>query len=595
MVLSSCSKTSTSATSTAPSTSTTTTGTTTKTTTTTVAPTTVKTTSSTTAATGTPQYGGKLTFVFEAYSNEDSGGFDIAYSPKVWSTGMWDNPFLDRLMVGDIEKYGPRGSNQYPFQSTQYIPEEFLYGQIAQTWEITASPLTFIFHIRHGIMWSGNSVIGMAPRELTADDVVYSTKREMVTGPVAGVFTFVSGITAPDKYTVKVACTSYNANWTYYMAYGYTFGMIMPPEWGNTTVGGGSEDWHNTVSDGPFIITDYVSGAGATYKKNPNYWGTTTIEGKQYQMPFVDTLSYPIIPDVSTQVAAIRTGKIDWWSRVPATYGPSLKQSSPNLVQIPHSNSEIDLFQFNRLSTSSPVSNKDVRRALMVATDFTGIRDLVNPGGDILGYPIARGNPAFTDVPDLPASTKTLFTYNATTAKQMLATAGYPNGFKMTITYNSTSPTEGDEAQLLAGQWSKVGVTVTLKPVDPTVQSRLRTTGDYDMLTHVLATNNPLTALIRVAANVDGARYLPSEPFDAMYQGVLLEQDTTKRNALLKTLAIAVLDDAGYLPMANPISLNCYWPWMKNYYNETDAGNHNSITMIERIWIDQSLKKTLGY
>lgn len=598
VVLSSCTKTTTTNTTTMTTgTTTTTTNSSTKTTSTTLSTTTATTSTATTSSTAaaTPQYGGKLTYIFEAYSNADSGGFDAALSPEVWSTGMWDNPFLDRLLIGDIEKYGPRGTNQYAFQATQYIPEQFLGGVIAQSWEITNNPLHFIFHIRHGIMWSGNSIIGMAPRELTSDDVVYSMKREMVTGPVAGVFTYITSITATDKYTVDVLCTSYNANWSYYMTYGYTFGQIMPPEWGNTTVGGGSEDWRNTVSDGPFIITDYVSGAGGTYKRNPNYWGTTTINGKQYQIPFIDTLSYPIIPDVSTQVAALRTGKVDWWSRVPSTYGPSLKQSSPNLTQILHYTAELDLFQFNRISTTSPVGNVAVRRALMVATDFASIRDLVNPGGDILGYPIARGNPSYTPIENLPASTKTLFTYNVTTAKQMLAAAGYPNGFKMTITYNNTSPTEPDEAQLLSDEWSQVGVTVTLIPVDPTVQAHLRTTGAYDMLTHVLATGNPLTPLIRVAANVDGARYLPSEPFNGMYQAVLAEQDPAKRNTLLTNLALAVLDDAGYLPMANPVALNCYWPWMKNYYNETEEGNHCSMPVIERIWIDQSMKKTMGY
>jgi len=35
------------------------------------------------------------------------------------------------------------------------------------------------------------------------------------------------------------------------------------------------EDWHNAVGSGPFILTDYASGVGATYTKNPNYWGTT--------------------------------------------------------------------------------------------------------------------------------------------------------------------------------------------------------------------------------------------------------------------------------------------------------------------------------
>jgi len=38
-----------------------------------------------------------------------------------------------------------------------------------------------------------------------------------------------------------------------------------------------------------------------------------------------------------------------------------------------------------------------------------------------------------------------------------------------------------------------------------------------------------------------------------------------------------MIDDGAWLPFANPTSLNCYWPWIKNYYNETDTGYHNAV------------------
>jgi hypothetical protein len=56
-----------------------------------------------------------------------------------------------------------------------------------------------------------------------------------------------------------------------------------------------------------------------------------------------------------------------------------------------------------------------------------------------------------------------------------------------------------------------------------------------------------------------------------------------------------MLDDAAWMQFANPLALNCWWPWMKNYYNEVDAGYHNYMPMIQRMWIDQSMKKSMGY
>jgi peptide/nickel transport system substrate-binding protein len=40
--------------------------------------------------------------------------------------------------------------------------------------------------------------------------------------------------------------------------------------------------------------------------------------------------------------------------------------------------------------------------------------------------------------------------------------------------------------------------------------------------------------------------------------------------------------------------LNCYWPWINNYYSELDTGYYNGCPIISRIWIDQNLKKSLG-
>ena len=53
--------------------------------------------------------------------------------------------------------------------------------------------------------------------------------------------------------------------------------------------------------------------------------------------------------------------------------------------------------------------------------------------------------------------------------------------------------------------------------------------------------------------------------------------------------------DAGILGMTNPYVLNCYWPWLENYYGETDAAYHNQVIMIREMWINQTLKTQDGY
>ena len=175
---------------------------------------------------------------------------------------------------------------------------------MAESWDITPSKITF--HIRPGVMWTGNTNIGMEPREFTAYDAEFSLNRTMTgyTAAGKGAYEYIETITAPDKYTLVVETNSYNADWSFHLGYGW-LAPIIPEE----VVEAGPNTWQNATGTGPFIITDHVEDSQATYERNPNYWETTTINGKVYQLPFIDKLVTPVITDISTRVAALRTGQ----------------------------------------------------------------------------------------------------------------------------------------------------------------------------------------------------------------------------------------------------------------------------------------------
>jgi peptide/nickel transport system substrate-binding protein len=496
--------------------------------------------------------------------------------------------------VGDVEKYGPRGSNSFDFQIDQGVPEQYLSGQIATGWVVNTngSPMTITFNIRHGIMWSGNPNIGMAPRELTADDVVYTFKRSFASPSVQGLYGFVSSIDKPDKYTVVLEISDFNAIWPFYLMDGLFPGNICCPEWGDTTASGGSEAWQNVVSDGPFILTDFVSGSGGTYKKNPNYWQTTTISGKQYKVPFIDTLIYPIIADESTAIAALRTAKIDWFYSVPLTYESSL--NSTDLLHVQWTTGKDDTFQVNR-SSNQYLKQLAVRQAIIKATDFTTIRDLIYPGGRVFDWPAMQGSEAYVPLNQMPANIQDLWTYDPVKAKQMLSDAGYPNGFSLGINIDATVSTEQDVAQLLASQWAKVGITLNIHPEDPTVLNADLGNYHYDLLYIVWSPGNFINQTNRVLSTAGGATYLASEPFDNLWWTMDKESDPIKRAADEKTLAAAMLNDAGWIPMAGQVADNYWWPWIQNYYKEIETGYENKVPMIERMWIDQSMKTSMGH
>jgi peptide/nickel transport system substrate-binding protein len=560
--------------------------------------TTTSTTTTSTTAANTPQYGGTLT-VWTDWGMENPGGFDPSLTPRPWSTCVWDSPFLLWIILGDVEQYGPRGSNKFAFQTTESVPDQYLGGnsstinqdQIATGWEITASPVQVTLHLRHGIMWEAQPTIGMASRELTSDDVVFSLERSLGNPVVGGFYNWVQNITNPDPYTVVFNMSSFNANWAYFLAWGGMPGQINSTESGNTTVGGGSEDWKNASCDGPFKISDYVSGSAVTYVKNTNYKGTTTINGTKYTMPFIDKLVYPIIVDKSTLLADLQTGKIDWWTNVPAENASILNQSAPALIQASYPSNTIWSFKENRLDNQY-LKIKAVRQALFKATDLATIRDVIYKSGEIYSWPIPKGDPGYIQMSDLPASTQDLFAFDSGKAQQMLQAAGYPQGFSLTVLVSSADTTQQDIASLVVSMWAKVNVKLNIKLVDPTAKAGLESTRSYDITMFNQSISNTLVPMGYSAPGLNSL-FTADEPFFTLTKQISETIDPVQRTTLEDQLALNLLDDAYYLQFANPVILNCYWPWMKNYYGEIDAGYHNTVPMTERMWIDSSLRNTI--
>ena len=98
----------------------------------------------------------------------------------------------------------------------------------------------------------------------------------------------------------------------------------------------------------------------------------------------------------------------------------------------------------------------------------------------------------------------------------------------------------------------------------------------------------------RVLSTAIGSTYVNDKIFDTQWWAMDAEPDPTQRVTDEKALAVGMLEDAGWLPMADQTADNYWWPWMKNYYQEIETGYEDKMPMIERIWIDQSMKTSMG-
>jgi peptide/nickel transport system substrate-binding protein len=249
----------------------------------------------------------------------------------------------------------------------------------------------------------------------------------------------------------------------------------------------------------------------------------------------------------------------------------------------------------NRLK-SGPLQNLQVRQALTEATDFATIAQNVYGGGDIFTWPVPSSSPSYTPLSQQSAAIQALYSYNTTAAKQMLTAAGYPNGFTITITVDSSIAKQSDEATIIAADWAKIGVTVQIVQMNATAESAARDNLTYTGLINFgLSIADPTMPVSYYQNSNMSAIYAKGEPLDVLATAISQEQDPAKQQALITSFCPQAILDCGILAMPNAPIVNCYWPWLKNYYGEVEAAYHSQIPMVSELWIDQNLKTSLNY
>jgi len=508
---------------------------------------------------------------------------------------MFTNPVLEHLLQGDFETYGPRGTGDWDFTVEAVTPEQYCKGLLVDSWEVTLDKITF--QVASGIHWAADGKEDvMESRELTPEDIAFGLNRYLDYG-AAGMRAENGGwidSVYVEGDTVVVETNSFNADWLSQIAMNAA-SQIYPPE----VVEAGASDWDNLVGTGPFMFNKYVVGSHFSYIRNPNYHDKTTIDGVEYDVPFVDEMRWPIIPDESTQLASLRTGKIDIWHATPVEYKETLEKtcSGLNMKLYAHPN-----YRFLMLNCSvEPLNKVEVRRALMIALDRPTMRDAIMPTGPLESFPISDNLTAcYTPVDELPPEAQELYVYDEAKARQMIIDAGYPDGFKgMEICAISREADYVDWATMAAAYWNAIGVETIVKPMETTAHTALVNSGDYMVSVSTITTINNLRAFrslyVPTTPEVPNNPHYDNPYFTERYFEAEQTVDPAERSAILKELGVIAMQDVPCIPMAGHTFYNSWWAWVKNFYGECEASAYAPGTLCAYAWIDEDLKEEMGY
>ena len=547
-------------------------------------------------AAGAPQYGGSLTFLAETFAFPP-------LSPDVNDNqGRVNNYALamqETALIGDVETYGGMGTGEFNFWFIGAIPDKYVMGNLLESWEVSLEKI--VWHVKPGIYWAPNEKqrAWMEARELTAEDIVASLiyYRE---APQAVAFKRMSGdIYATGRYTLEIEYTKFDLTMLSIIGLS-SWARICPPEMREV----GADKWENQVGTGPFIFKKYVVGSYMSFDRNPNYHRTMTINGVEYQMPFIDELVLAIIPDETSMIAALRTGAGDIMQGVFAVHWETLDQTAPDLISVRYPITFGSTTSFK--VTEPPFDNRDVRRAMMVGTDMATFQLLRRAGAlkiPLHWFPLAEGLPSYTPLEELPAETRLLYDYNPELAKQMLEDALGPPGpdgsFFKTELYTMSDPERLDDAALLKDQWAKIGVELEIKAYESPVLSAYANAGTYTgSIRQGHGGGNPLVDMVNkwktgAASNLSG---WSDSYYDELMDKMVAELDAEKRDLIIKEAAVYLINEAIVVPQAVKVQGAFFWPWVHNHYGEYRLINDDTWTLpMAYAWLDQDMKATMGY
>jgi peptide/nickel transport system substrate-binding protein len=252
------------------------------------------------------------------------------------------------------------------------------------------------------------------------------------------------GVEIVDDYTVRFHFSAPEA--TIFDTLAQSAAMVPPAYYSSNP-----EDFlaSNPVGTGPFKFVESVRDDHTTLAANPNYWGVDTYKGSA-QVP---TVIFRPVPTAATRVADLLSGQADMIFDVAPDDIDTLRGRSADGYEVVTGNAaKLQFVQFMPKKANDPLADRRVRQALNMAVDVNAIVDNMFKGlGHRQSSPIMEGALGYD--PSLAA-----YDYNPTFAKQLLADAGYPNGFTATMDLaNSDSP---DEANAVIGQLGQIGVKV---------------------------------------------------------------------------------------------------------------------------------------
>ncbi|CAN5665222.1 ABC transporter substrate-binding protein [soil metagenome] len=453
-------------------------------------------------------------------------------------------------------------------------PELAPISGLAQTWEINDDGTIYTFHIREDVLFHDGS-------PLTADDVLFTYTR--ILDPATRATNFVSflsikggtafqsgqvstleGIQVLDPLTLQITLEEPDASFLSVLSLG-TSGILS-----RAFVEANNGDVSSVANGtGAFKLKGHFSGSSITYEKNSNYW--------EPGLPYLDAIEATFASDDFARSGSLIQGASDFIEYAPLRDIDTLS-NSPG-IHIAGNNLNNSRYVMINL-TREPFTDLRVRQAIALAIDRAPIIEAALFGhGVAIDTLFAPSHWAGFDH-EIPPP-------NLERARELLAEAGYPDGFSTTlITYSGFSFLV-NAAIVLQEQLKQIGIEIDFTPIETTTAVQLLIQHDFDLaVASAVAWIDPHPVVL---ANFGSGQFgnvvsYSNSRVDELISEGKREIDRTARAAIYRELQEILLADLPWIPLYASNQYEAMKSNVRGFIHYPTGSNAS----LRETWIDQS-------
>ncbi len=453
----------------------------------------------------------------------------------------------------------------------------------AERWDVSPDGLTWTFHLRDQA-WSD----GMP---LTAEDFVYSWRRLLDPATAAGsAYLFYAvknaemvstgklppaelGVSAPNPKTFVVELAR---PVPYFVELAtYTSAYPVPRH----VIEANGDQWTrpgNMVGNGAYVITEWIPNDHITVSKNPRFYDAANVK--------IDQVIFYPLDNYEAALQRFRAGELDTQVRFPATQIDWVRQNMPEVINL---NPVLTVEYFSLNQGRKPFDDIRVREAINLALDRESLLTKISRVGHPPAYSLVP--PGIANYPGGPAMTLKNLTFpeRLTRAQQLMKEAGFgpEKPLKTTMSIRSAAPDARRVPAAMQEMWRAAYIDAEIVQMDAAVFFDKVQQHDFDIgiVGWVGDYNDPTTFLDLLRSNGPNnyGQYSNVE-FDRLLDQASMENDLTKRGALLAQAETILLKDFAVVPSFFGVSTHMIRPYVKGWIPNANGKHRTRWLSLER-------------